>query len=212
MVLDKVHDLQSVFRNLLQAFSFPGRIVEISGTISRMDADLPLAPHLVLPALTLLDAETTFSVVSDQSDVHSKLLSRLTYARYLPPQEADFLFVTANQDHILQALQDAREGTLEEPHRGSTIVLETGYLFSDDPENETHQESPAAWTPGDRKWELTGPGIPGRRILQAAGMDGWNHRRTDRNREFPLGVDMVLVTPEGKLAALPRTSRISELC
>ena len=124
MKLDRVHDLQDVFRKMVTAHSFPGRILSLESVMSGIDKDLPLPAHLCVIALTLLDAETGFAVVSARSDEQVRLISQLTYARPAPLADADFLFAKSGDEYVLSALDAAKEGTLEDPHKGATVIME----------------------------------------------------------------------------------------
>ena len=203
MMLDRVHDIQDAFRKMVSAHSFPGRIVSLAGILDGVDDDLSLPAHLCVPAMTLLDAETGFAVASSRSAEQSRLISQLTYARSLPPAEADFLLAEAGDDYVLAALEAAKEGTLENPHEGATIIMEVAGLSSDDPSS-----SGAAENDGWPEWILTGPGIETEKRLRVAGSPQWAAVRAERNREFPLGVDLILVDASGRLAALPRTTKM----
>ena len=61
---------------------------------------------------------------------------------------------------------------------------------------------------GTTRLQLQGPGVPGRRELFVGGLHaGWLARRAAWVADFPLGLDLVLVTKQA-LVALPRTTRI----
>ncbi len=81
-------------------------------------------------------------------------------------------------------------GSLENPEHGATVIVRV--------ESLDHGSV----------WRLTGPGIPSQRRLLVAGVDPcWWHQRALWNSGFPMGVDMVLMAPQG-LVALPRTTQI----
>jgi alpha-D-ribose 1-methylphosphonate 5-triphosphate synthase subunit PhnH len=208
MNLDKVHDLQAAFRTMIAVHSFPGRILSVRGILDGVDADLSLPPHLCLPAMTLLDAETGFAVASGKSGEQSRLVSQLTYARPLPPAEADFLLAEAGDEFVLAVLEAAKEGTLENPHEGATVIMEVAGMASDDPANAEDARSDGREDVDWPEWVLTGPGIETERRLKVAGSPFWAEARTERNREFPLGVDILLLDASGLIAALPRTTRM----
>ncbi len=254
MKLDRVHDLQDVFRKMVTAHSFPGRILSIESVMSGIDKDLPLPAHLCVIALTLLDAETGFAVVSARSDEQVRLISQLTYARSVPLDEADFLFAKSGDEYVLSALDAAKEGTLEDPHKGATVIMEVAGMCSDDPANydeasgadEAAALADVSGTPGNRpfngdslsggessesfqsaegratalgstvstdwpEWILTGPGIETEKRLRVAGSPKWAEIRAVRNKEFPLGVDCILIDPTGRMAALPRTTKMKRV-
>ena len=212
MKMDRVHDLQKAFRRMVAAHSFPGRILSLADILGGVDDDLVLPAHLCVPAMTLLDAEMGFAVASPRSDEQSRLISQLTYARPLPATEADFLLAGAGDNYVLAALEAAKEGTLENPHEGATVIMEVAGMSSDDPSNAEGAWDAEAAAAGEAEdwpeWILTGPGIETRRCLRVAGSPRWADVRAERNREFPMGVDVILVDPSGRLAALPRTTKM----
>jgi len=88
-------------------------------------------------------------------------------------------------------------GTLESPELGATLVLMVDAV-SDAP-------SP---TDAAVVLQLQGPGVAGTRVLAVTGLHHcWLERRAAWVAAYPLGVDIVLATPDA-LVALPRTTRI----
>jgi alpha-D-ribose 1-methylphosphonate 5-triphosphate synthase subunit PhnH len=196
MRLDAVHDLQRVFRKILAATASPGAIVDLAGEAELLDLELPLNRGILLVALALLDGETSFAVDSADRGAHGETVSHMTYAKATRPEEADFVFVLGGADPA-GAIAAARIGTLVDPHLGATIVVEV----------ESLEEEGGAL-------ELSGPGIEslarlGVRPAAVPGA-GWIAARAAKNREFPLGVDLILVDSRCRLAALPRTTVIRE--
>ena len=93
-------------------------------------------------------------------------------------------------------LEAARTGTLADPHRGATVVLELPFITSagDSREHEV--------------LTLSGPGIRTRNRIKAGGDLSWVDTRASKNSEYPLGIDMILIDGHGRLAFIPRTTRI----
>jgi alpha-D-ribose 1-methylphosphonate 5-triphosphate synthase subunit PhnH len=59
-----------------------------------------------------------------------------------------------------------------------------------------------------QRFRLAGPGIPGTRDLLVTGLpDDFAASRAALAGSFPAGADLLLVTPDGVLAGLPRTTR-----
>ena len=191
MRLDPVHDLQRVFRKLLAAMASPGTIVDLAPEAACIDLDLPVAANLLLVALTLLDGETRFSIPSADGEAASRTISRLTYAKPVPPGEADFLFVLAGGD-LAPALEAARTGTLIDPDLGATLIVLTDFV----------EEGGSL--------RLSGPGIEHSARLGLGLPPGWVWARAARNREYPLGLDLLALDPRSRLVALPRTTLIEE--
>lgn len=208
MQLDTVHDIQSAYRRLVTAMSYPGTVVDLSAEAAAVDLASSLPKPLLLIAMMLLDAEVTFSLCAPDADRESRTISQLTYARVAAEAEAAFLLVDAggsslpplSDDAVGQAIEAARVGTLESPHLGATIVLGVESL-----------RDPAVGGPQKGvRLTLAGPGIQNQRALGVAGPTGWVEQRREKNREYPLGIDLILYTPEGYVAGLPRTIQIVE--
>mgnify|MGYP006275086217 CR=1 FL=1 len=198
MKLDTVHDVQQAYRRLVTATSFPGRIVDIGAEAAKVDLDSDLPRPFLLLAIMLLDAEVGFFIASERADTHARLLSQLTYSRTSPAEGAAFLFLAQDAWAAAPAAIDrAPVGTLVDPHRGATIVLEVADL-----------RSPPVASGDTHSLVLTGPGIETDTTILVDGPDGWVEARARKNAEFPLGIDFILVTAEGRMASLPRTTQL----
>jgi alpha-D-ribose 1-methylphosphonate 5-triphosphate synthase subunit PhnH len=201
---DFVHDIQGCYRRMVLALSRPGELQNLSreGSLAASLSSLP-GPLLVM-ALTLLDAETTFALLPEQ-DTHAAAVARelaqLTYARPVVPEEAAYLIAPTGS--LAAAIEVAPAGTLLAPHRGGTILAEVEQLSS---------ETEDAPGPG-LKIGLDGPGIKttGRVRVTTPEPDTWITLREEKNSEFPLGVDLLLVDREGALLGLPRTTRVRRI-
>ena len=190
MRLDAVHDLQRVFRKILAAMAGPGAIVDLSREAELLDLDFPLNKGILLVALALLDAETSFAVVSDDAAAQSDAIAHMTYAKTAEQGQADFVFVMG--EPAAEAIARARPGSLVDPHLGATLVIEARSLDA------------------DGRLLLSGPGIESTARLKVDMEGGWVAARAAKNVEFPLGVDLILVDPRFRLAALPRTTVVRE--
>jgi alpha-D-ribose 1-methylphosphonate 5-triphosphate synthase subunit PhnH len=180
---DEVHDCQDVFRQLLQAISNPGAIVSIAASAAKLDDE---GGAMLALALTLLDRETVFSVVDDALLAQS--FAQLTYAGNRDVQ-AGFIFITkpCEAENIGKVLERATPGTLTEPHTGST-------LFVSVPE-----------FPGAASARLSGPGIKGARSVGLSDYaKAWLAARDRIEYEYPMGIDLIFVTPGGDVMAIPR--------
>jgi len=190
MKLDYVHDLQSAFRKTLTAFSFPGTIVDLSEELSRVEKELGVSSPLLL-ALMLLDGETGFAVYAADGEKQEQSISRLTLSKATSPDQAEFIFFP---DPLLDAsiiIERCREGTLSDPQLGATLILRTSAIYESGP------------------LILTGPGIERETTINIERTGEWLEARQQKNREFPLGVDLIFITDDGSLTAIPRTTRIA---
>lgn len=218
MLLDTVHDIQRAYRKLVEATSFPGRVVDISPESEKIDLDTDLPKPLVLLSLMLLDAEVRFYLASSRSESHAQLISQLTYSRVAPPDEAEFVFVCERESRkAVGAISQARVGTLTDPHRGATVGLEVEALESyasavsaAESAGEPIADAKSRARPSAKSTSavLSGPGIDGRVGLFVRGPAGWTGARAKLNSEYPLGIDVLLFTADGRLVSLPRTTQL----
>lgn len=170
---------QVIFRQLLQATSYPGS----TQNLARWIGDDSPATAIVA---TLLDRGMPLA------DPH----------RLIPASRSELLgMVSADIDRANFVLADAsREpdpdfqpccGDLYRPERGASLILVCEQLVG-----------------GDGRLDLRGPGIHDSLQIPAPAMrHGWLERRNDWNRWFPLGVD-IWVTDAQHVMAWPRTTRI----
>lgn len=103
---------QAAFRQMLDAFSYPGRLVELES---------PGDDALVLVLATLIDGSTTFS------DPHSLMSAddcRRLGAVPAAPERAQFVVLPADRSPTFQPAL----GTLESPEHGATLVLRVDSL------------------------------------------------------------------------------------
>lgn len=188
------HESQRVFRRLLEAFSRPGRCV-------RIEPLEPLVPFAAALALgrCLLDDAVSYAVIGAETAARQlgSLLEKETRARAAEPEKADFLWV-CGAENAAGCFARAGRGSAEAPQGGATVFccLET--------------------PPGVRSAQrllvrLAGPGIEAATGI-APEMEGiplavWEELASV-NAEFPLGVESVFLQPEGRLMAVPRSTRI----
>lgn len=170
---------QAVFRDLLQAQSYPGLAVHVG----RHAPDVP-AYRAVFAAL--LDAEITladpFNLLSAEYDWP------FLEAREADAEHADFILVSGDSVHPLKP----RLGSLAEPEQSATLILVVNELGG---------------KTGDGL-RLRGPGVPGERELHVDGLHpDWLSQRADWNTAFPMGVDVILAS-QVRIAALPRTTHV----
>jgi alpha-D-ribose 1-methylphosphonate 5-triphosphate synthase subunit PhnH len=87
-------------------------------------------------------------------------------------------------------LNRAKIGHLEDPHRSATLIVQVPTLSR------------------GNSWEITGPGVKDFKTIQLGLTTNWDKVRAERNAEYPLGLDILLVEKGGKLMALPRTTQM----
>lgn len=177
---DIVHDGQQVFRLILKAMSNPLQRVELAPYAEKLYGE---NKAFLTVAFTLLDNETTFFTFGNtalQEDIVS-----LTLSSEVDCSHADFIFVE-QEDMLKTAIEEAKCGTLADPHKSATIVV------------KIPQKKDICLT-------MTGPGIDGTISIDTNAMVEkavtW---RDEMYFEYPQGLDFLFVDDGGTLFTIPR--------
>jgi alpha-D-ribose 1-methylphosphonate 5-triphosphate synthase subunit PhnH len=192
---DDVFDSQAVFRGLLDALSRPGRIVTLP------PRGYPGAPRgFCPPALsvlkTLCDHRVSFCIGSGiRTPEWVRYLEQNLATRHESVEKADYVLLDGRMyDHDVLLMN---RGLPEFPEAGATALLCVDRLA----EGRAESGSPSLHL------SLCGPGVNGSAILTAVGLDSrYQEARAEANRLYPVGIDMFLVDPDGRLAGIPRTT------
>lgn len=168
---------QCIFREILECFSRPGELRDLSKIVKDVYA-------LRLVLATLLDAEVS---LADPFELVAPTDWSLLEAQKSDVNKADFVIANGAIPPSFQP----KKGTLESPERGCTVLIKVERF-------ET----------GDLILNLSGPGIEGKRSVQICGLHcDWLKYRADWVKDFPMGVDLVLIS-DSQIMALPRTTSI----
>ncbi|WP_158737054.1 phosphonate C-P lyase system protein PhnH [Alteribacillus sp. YIM 98480] len=191
---DKVHDSQQIFRNLVEAFSRPGKTVNILPYCNSINPPQGFSAIMTGLAFTLVDREVTFSVLHDHADGVEQYIHWQTFCNQTAPKDADYIFVDQYMDEnaIDKLMDEVKIGTLTHPHQSATLFLKI---------NEFDQKESEQVT-------LSGPGINGEKSCNIGLCEKWITTRNELTAEYPLGIDLCLVNENGDLLALPRTTKI----
>lgn len=174
---------QEAFRSLLNAMARPGSIWQ--APIHPQGGQFGAALSLLE---AVLDHEVTFAVLPPRADLTETLL-RLTGSRVAPPETADYLLCTG--EGILTAVRAAKTGTPEFPDRSATVIAAISAVSGQAGDGEA--------------LTLCGPGIKDTATVWIAGLPaGLLDARAEQNAELPMGVDLVLVAPDGTFTCLSR--------
>ena len=188
---EPVQDAQRCFRAVLEAFSRPGRIQQMSD-LAAPPPGLGAAQAAVL--LALLDTDTPLWLPPALRDAAAGHWLRFHCGCPLATDLTKAQFVVLGALDELPPLDSLYLGEADYPDRSATLLIEVDTLASNGP------------------LRLVGPGIEREHRLQVA---GWNESVSrfahENRRSFPLGVDMLLCCGE-RLAGLPRTTQIKEDC
>ena len=176
---DSVFDSQRVFRLVLEAMSNPARIVHIKEHADKLRGDYPA---LLAVAVTLMDNEVSFNACENHP--LSEEIASLTLAREEQAELADFIFVSDTND--INAIENAKCGTLSDPHKSATVIIR-------------NDDGPSC------RMTLYGPGIDGQKEIHATQtVKDALALRDAQNYEYPQGIDLLFISGEGELFAIPR--------
>ena len=181
---DAVFDGQKVFRLILEAMSNPARAVNIKEYADKLFGGHPV---FLAVAMTLLDNEVSFNTCGNHS--LSDEIASLTLAKRAPLESADFIFVH-DPNTVKNVIENAKRGTLADPHQSATVIIQ----------NDGEPVCRSAFS---------GPGIDKRievqttqRVKKAIAL------RDEQDYEYPQGIDLIFISNDGGLIAIPRTSRM----
>ncbi len=177
-------DAQQVFRAVLATLSSPGTVHAMP------QRPLRTLPAAMLPILALADLETGVCVLGPQNDWPT-LVCTATSAPAVPLAQA----------RLVAALDGLHTEQLLSVHRGSAKAPEEGALVS--------VAVPDVRPPGPTL-RLSGPGVDGCLEVAPVLAPDLIRARAEAVADFPSGVDLLLVAPDGRLIAIPRSARIEQ--
>lgn len=193
-VYDEIFDSQRHFRTLLDAMARPGKLNRFAPV--PLTPPSPLLAGAAYVALALLNADATYHAVPLGEDV-STYLRVNTAARATPVAQSDFVFLDGHNAASSALIAESRMGIPAYPETGATIVIQVAHVGRSS-------------NTGGLNLTLTGPGIE---TVEHVFVNGLHpallEARHRQNREFPLGVDTILVTTDGTVLCLPRTTHVS---
>lgn len=186
---DAALESQAVFRACMNALARPACPRPLA---TQLTPPAPLSPEIAALALALADHEAPLWL--DQ-----RLAAEPAVRRYLgfhtgahfaeAPEEAAFALVS--DPGACPSFQAFASGSDEYPDRSTTLLVAVDRL-----------------APGDA-YVFTGPGIKDRIGLDLAPLPPDFRQQLQANAAlFPRGVDLIFAAP-GRIAALPRSSRLS---
>ena len=187
---DFVHDGQRVFRQMLKAESKPGTVVSIAGQAEKFSERF--APLSAI-GCTLLDNEQTMYVEKNQN--LQNLLHDLTLCAPAALEEADYLFLSSEMNYgsIKEIFRNVKRGTYADPQESATLLILCDQIT------------------GEQRIELTGPGIKDTlEVPVTLYIKNLIRIRQEIRMEYPLGIELFLVTPQGDLMCVPRLCKMAE--
>ncbi|MBD8026968.1 phosphonate C-P lyase system protein PhnH [Ureibacillus sp. Re31] len=183
------HRTQRTFRKILEAMTFPGKIVQLEQSPNELS---PLYSQTVLVCQTLLDGEVTFAVIGEKKV--SQSIQAYTGSHEAKVEEADFIIIPNTVDsNEIADLKVAKKGDLLNPQKSATLFFEVDNLMD------------------GIQLELMGPGIKDKTVIHADISKGFLKIRDELNAEYPLGIDVLFIDRSGYGMALPRTTKVTEV-
>lgn len=181
-------DAQRDFTTLLDVLARPGKIGRL-----QVPAGVPAA---ALAACGLVDVEVELRVLTGDDTEGQDWGEAVHAATSAPRSELEFArTVLALRPVTADEVAQLPRGDALNPERGARLFATVDEL-----------------TPGDGPLtlRLTGPGVPGERLLGVRGLPAAVFEAlATANSGFPLGVDTFLVAGDGAVAGLPRSTRLS---
>lgn len=193
MKFNLVHDIQSAYRKVVKAFSYPGEIVSLKEEANKINFKMNTYPVTQVLMYMLLDTDTTFHMVSKDKTV-AHMFEQLTYSVETELQKARYIFIHEDCNACLaETIKEAYEGTLSDPHLAATIIVECNDISK------------------AKMYQLKGCGIKDRAFVGLDIDEQWMDSRNLKNIEFPLGVDLMFIDKNANCVALPRTTQIERV-
>jgi alpha-D-ribose 1-methylphosphonate 5-triphosphate synthase subunit PhnH len=192
--LEPVRDTQVTFRVVLDAMARPGTVRQLP--VAARDA--PVNPWLASVLVTLLDHEVSLAVEPfDGANALEQFVRQRTAVTPATVEHADFVVASSERLDPRLPLR-LRQGTLAYPNDSATLLLLVPTLDqAADPDSAS-----ASWL------ALAGPGVPAGHRVRVGGLDPALFEARDEAAEYPRGIDLILVDPSGRAAALPRSTTI----
>lgn len=179
--METVHFTQQTFRQIMDCFARPlsQQTLSQTTTIDGLYAATAAILH------TLVDGEVSVYTTCHQTQQH---IIAWTNALQAAVEHADFIVVRAAEaEQVTHCIEQAKIGTLVDPQKSATIIIELA-------EDDLH------------RYYASGPGIETSIDITLPLHTQWMQIRAQKNREYPLGVDLLFVLPNGNVFALPRTT------
>jgi len=191
--IDKSFHTQKIFRVLLNCMAKPGTIGRIEAIDGTEESGFPFTGYMFSVAKTLLDQETLFHVANDSGQAEA-MISFDTMAASGSLSDCDYLLTSGDDFFEIERL---KRGSWQFPDESATIICQVVDLFdSDDIEGESVSLT------------LKGPGIKDSKEIAIEGLNpDLIEGLRECNREFPLGIDCILVGRTGKICCIPRSTR-----
>jgi alpha-D-ribose 1-methylphosphonate 5-triphosphate synthase subunit PhnH len=164
------------------------------GTVDRHEHGGDYAPAISMLE-ALLDHEVSFAVLPDRADL-IELILRQTGSHLVALEDAGYILCDAAS--LPEVLSRARTGDLEYPDRNATVICLVDYVSGE---------------PGrGQQVTLAGPGVNVTTSVWVEPFEGdMLAALQETNAQPPLGVDLILVGPDGRFTCLNRYTKVREV-
>ena len=170
--------LQQSFRLLMDAFSYPGEVRVLE----------PVSDYCAAEQIVACLVDSEVSLYAEDGLLEDAFI-RVLRTGIANTDQADFLLLSGEE---FREDIEPNISTLECPEEGATVILKVKG-FSKESESV---------------YKISGPGVPGSILVGVEGLDSqWISARNEWCAHFPLGVDMILVSPD-QVMAIPRSSTV----
>ncbi|GLS34941.1 carbon-phosphorus lyase subunit PhnH [Mesorhizobium tianshanense] len=184
---DPVFDTQAVFRTLMSAVAYPGRIFPLDRSVS---APHPLDVAATALCLTLADFETPIWLDGRASSDEARSYLRFHCEAPQTTDKKSARFALIADPSSMPHLMDFHPGDVEFPDRSTTLIVQVPSLT----------EGPTASWFGPGINQVIKPGI--------AGLPDWFWPEWNLCSEiYPMGVDVFFISGD-MLVGLPRAVRV----
>jgi alpha-D-ribose 1-methylphosphonate 5-triphosphate synthase subunit PhnH len=179
-------DSQQIFRAVLEALARPG-----------VPMALPNRPLSTLaPAISVLmalaDATTGVCVLDDSDGRWAEAITTATAAPAWPAEMARL--VAGVRPVTAEEIRGFNRGSALAPEDAALVALGVADVHG-----------------GTQRWKLSGPGVcPATTIAPQGLSPHFVAARADAVGAFPAGIDVLLLTDDGRVVGLPRTTTITE--
>lgn len=179
-----VHQTQQHYRTLIDIFSYPGKIGK-SG--EKPDNYSTFSDGVLMTVMTLFDNEVT-CYTTLKSD--GREFITMTGAQMVDDAgDADYLVI--KEDNLEASIfEKALIGTLSSPEHSGCLIIEV------DSFNEGNY------------YKMSGPGIKEDMVMQVSLEEKWINHRNEKCKEYPLGIDLILIDGRSNMMSIPRTTKI----
>ncbi|BBX64253.1 carbon-phosphorus lyase subunit PhnH [Mycobacterium saskatchewanense] len=177
---------QQAFRVVLEALARPGTPMALPR--QTMES---LAPAVV-PVVALADPTIGVCVLENPGGRWADTVATATSAPIWPAEMARL--VAAVRPVTADELRGFSRGSAEAPEDAALVVLGVADVHG-----------------GPRRWTVSGPGVRGTATVTPRGAAaGFVAARAEVVGAYPAGIDILLVTDDGRVVGLPRTTTITE--